>query len=62
MFDKTITLTSTDGTVTVSIVAGTEGIKSILLTCLVAAPKRVTPQQLIDIVAPAIKEWVGGLS
>ena len=58
MFDKTITLTSTDGTVSLSITAGTEGVKSILISSPTGALKSVTSQKLIDIVTPALREWL----
>ena len=57
MFDKTFNLTSSDGTVTLSITAGTEGVKSILLSCPPAPAKLVTQQQLIDLMAPPIRDW-----
>jgi hypothetical protein len=58
MFDKTITLTSTDGTVSLWITAGTEGVKSILINSPTAAAKAITAQKLIDIVTPALREWL----
>jgi hypothetical protein len=56
MFDQTIALTSTDKSVTLSIKAGTEGVKSITLD---AAGRilSVTTQQLIDLCAPALEEF-----
>lgn len=58
MFDKTFTLTSSDGSVSLTIKAGTEGVKSIQLASPPSAPKYVTSQQLIDIVAASVKEWL----
>jgi hypothetical protein len=58
MFDKTIVLTSTDSTVSLSITAGTEGVKSILISAAEGQPpKAVTAQKLIDVVAPTLREW-----
>jgi hypothetical protein len=61
MFDKTFTLTSTDGQVNLSITAGTEGVKSIVVSDGPNMPSRfktVSAQQLIDLVAPALKEFL----
>ena len=58
MFDKEITLTSSDGTVSIDIVAGTEGVKCIVLHAITSGiHKTITQQQLIDICAPALKAW-----
>jgi hypothetical protein len=54
VFDKTFTLTSTDGTVSVEITAGTEGVRDIQLIVGPQA-RHVTTQQLIDLLAPAVK-------
>jgi hypothetical protein len=57
LFDKTFTLASTDGTVSLQITAGTEGVKSIELISPPFPPKSVTSQELIDLLTPAIREW-----
>jgi hypothetical protein len=56
MFDKTIALQSTDGSLQLVVVAGTEGLKSLTLSSG-AMKQQVTAQQLMDICAPAIKTW-----
>jgi hypothetical protein len=58
MFDRKIDLTSTDSSITLSIVAGSEGLKSMAVTPLGGVAKAITPQQLIDLATPAIKEWL----
>ena len=56
MFDKTITIASTDGTVSLTIVAGTEGLKSLTLA---SGGKSfpITAQQLMDVAAQGLAEW-----
>lgn len=57
MFDKTFPLGSTDKTVGLTIVGGSEGLKSLT----VHADMRSLPiieQQLMDLAAPALKAWV----
>jgi len=60
VFDKHITLTSTDSSVSLQIVAGTEGLKSLTV---VAGSKsqQLTAQKLIDLAAPALKEYMNGV-
>lgn len=61
MFDKTITLTSSDGSTSLQITAGPGGVKSILVSSGPLVPpkwKLITEQQLIDLVEPALKEWL----
>jgi len=53
----TLTLTSSDQTVTVEIKAGWGGVKSIQLISPPFPPKFVTQQQLIDIVKTCIINW-----
>lgn len=55
MFDKTISLTSTDKSVTLEITAGTEGVKLITVHGVDFPSYVVSEQELIDLVAPAIK-------
>ena len=57
MFDKTINLTSTDGQVSLQVVAGSEGVKSLTLISPPFPPQQVTAQKLMDITAVAIREW-----
>jgi hypothetical protein len=56
MFDKTIQLVSSDGNVALSVTAGTEGVKSLILS-MGKNWHPVTEQQLMDICAPAIQAW-----
>jgi hypothetical protein len=62
MFDKTFTLSSTDGSVSVEITAGTEGVRSIVLISSPLPSKPVTEQELIDLLAPAVKEYLANAS
>ena len=55
MFDKTITLASTDGSTLLHITAGTEGVKSLTLEQPPAPPVPVTPATLMDYIAEAVK-------
>ena len=57
MFDKTITLWSTDHTVAIQVTAGTEGIKDNEVQFIYPEfpPKILTEQQAIDALAAAIK-------
>jgi hypothetical protein len=59
MFDKTISFEATDGSVELTIEAGTEGVKSITVLAG-AVSKSITAQQLIDLAAPQLKAYVGG--
>lgn len=54
MFDKKITLASSDGTTLLHIVAGTEGVKSLMLEQPPQAPRPVTEQILMDYIEEAI--------
>jgi hypothetical protein len=56
MFDKSMTLTSTDSSVSLTVVAGTEGLKSITVH-VGTMNQLITAQKLIDLAAPALKEW-----
>lgn len=57
MFDKTETLTSSDSTVSLQVTAGPSGVKSLILISPPFSPQTVTQKKLMDIVAPAIREW-----
>lgn len=61
MFDKTFVLKSSDGLTKLEIVAGTEGVKSILVGAGTDVPQKwkpITAQQLIDLVETELKEYV----
>jgi hypothetical protein len=56
MFDHKFTLSSTDGSATLEIKAGTEGVKSIVLYSG-GRELPIAPQTLIDVAAPALVAW-----
>jgi hypothetical protein len=65
MFDKTFTLKSSDGSTSLQITAGPGGVKSILVSGGSEFPQRwkpITEQELIDLVEPALMEWLNGPS
>jgi hypothetical protein len=51
-------VTSTDKSITLDINAGLGGLHSIKLECASFPILTVTPQQLIDIVAPSLREYI----
>jgi hypothetical protein len=66
MFDRTIILTSnvslgggTDNTVTLTIKAGTEGLKSLIVN-VDGQDHPITERQLIDLAAPTLLSWARG--
>ena len=56
MFDKTLSFVSTDSSVSLTLVAGTEGVKSMTLH-VGGKDYAVTPQKLLDIAAPGIQAY-----
>jgi hypothetical protein len=59
MFDRKFTLTSTDGTVSLQIDADSGGLKSLQLVVPPAPPQPINQQQLIDLMAPFVREKYG---
>ena len=60
MFDKTVSLSSTDGSVILHIQAGTEGLKSLAIEMPPSTAVPVTPAQVMDYVAQALKAGAPG--